>query len=157
MPVILVSDLFPRQSELNVLCPQFVCIEHFWDSLGRMMHRHRPRVPHQLQQTARHGWWPTDTQFFLPTLFQTLDTKTTQLNQNQIEWFSFSFHFSCLFLFLFICFFTVQLLSVVLQLDKGDYPENVLVWSCPNEQHFFQTSYVFGSHTMLTFFSVEYQ
>ena len=34
-------------------------------------------------------------------------------------------------------------LSVVLQLDKRDYPEHLLVLSCPNKQHSFEP-FVFG-------------
>ena len=62
---------------------------------------------------------------------QALDRKTTQLNQKQISGLAFYliFHrfspFNC-------C------LSVVLQLDKGDYPENLQVVTCPNKQHSFE-------------------
>ena len=63
----------------------------------------------------------------MPAFFQALDTKTTQLNQKQTRGLALHliFHrfstFNC-------C------LSVVLQLDKGDYPEHSHVVFCPDKQ-----------------------
>ena len=63
----------------------------------------------------------------MPTFFQALDTKITQLNQKKISGLArhLIFHrflpFNC-------C------LSVVLQHNKGDYPENSIVVFCPNKK-----------------------
>ena len=58
-----------------------------------------------------------------------LDRKTTQLNQKQISVLAF--------ISFFIGFQPFNCcLSVVLQLDKGDYPENSHDVFCPNKQHF---------------------
>ena len=51
----------------------------------------------------------------MPTFFQALDKKSPK-----DKLFRFSFHFFNLFFYRFI-----TVLSVILQLDKGDYPENL--------------------------------
>ena len=75
----------------------------------------------------------------MPTFFQALDRKTTQLSPKiEIIWLLISF-FHCFELFN-CC------LSLVLKLYKGDYAENLqIVCLCPNKQMFFRTFYVFVS------------
>ena len=73
----------------------------------------------------------------MPTCFQALDMKTTQFNQKQINILALRLIFHNFSPF-------NHCLSVILQLDKGDYPENQHFMFCPNKQHSFEPSVCFA-------------
>ena len=107
------NELSPNSTRLTRACtspgqmskrPRYAAGEFF----GRMTYIHIHYITHLLRVIVT------------PTFFQALDRKTTQLSQKQIS--GLAVHLIFQRLSPFNC-----CLSVVLQLDKGDYPENCVL------------------------------